>query len=73
MELSNRGIGIAVRDLIRSADLTAARVADDIGVPRSTFHRYLHGERAFRADHLIYVAERLDITVRALLEEASTR
>lgn len=68
----NRRIAEHVRLQLRIADISQAKAADAIGVPRATFRRRINGDRQLLITDLIGIAQLLDLTVAALIPEDVT-
>jgi transcriptional regulator with XRE-family HTH domain len=72
MEQTNFDIGAAVKRAITQHGTSENKVAQAIGLPRTTFYRRATGHASFTGSDLIKIAQHLGIDARDLLPSPST-
>ena len=64
-------LGHAVREALRSADISQRAAADRTGIRLSTLNRRLSGAQPFRVNELAAIADLLGVTVADLVARAN--
>lgn len=57
----------AVRDAKKMARVTNEELSEATGIPLTTLKRQINGHRSFRLDHLVLIAEALDVPLETLI------